>query len=211
MTRRLGVPLVVNDRPDLARARRGGLRPRRPGRPAGRRRAAASASPSGSRRTRRPRSTRPRPTTSASAPSTRRRRRRAGPPSGSSYVRYAAAHARQPWFAIGGIDETNVGDVVAAGADADRRRPRDRRRAGPRARRGGACASTRVEPLRYTWPKPFDGRSPVAQLAEHPAVNRRVVGSSPTRGSPEKSPANAGLFFSGSLNGSRSTSTRARP
>jgi hypothetical protein len=25
-------------------------------------------------------------------------------------------------------------------------------------------------------------RSPVAQLAEHPAVNRRVVGSSPTRG-----------------------------
>ena len=26
------------------------------------------------------------------------------------------------------------------------------------------------------------GRSPVAQLAEHPAVNRRVVGSSPTRG-----------------------------
>ena len=27
-----------------------------------------------------------------------------------------------------------------------------------------------------------DSRSPVAQLAEHPAVNRRVVGSSPTRG-----------------------------
>ena len=31
-------------------------------------------------------------------------------------------------------------------------------------------------------------RSPVAQLAEHPAVNRRVVGSSPTRGV-EESPA----------------------
>src|SRR5436190_1976993 len=30
-------------------------------------------------------------------------------------------------------------------------------------------------------PKPIR-RSPVAQLAEHPAVNRRVVGSSPTRG-----------------------------
>src|SRR5687767_15606842 len=28
-------------------------------------------------------------------------------------------------------------------------------------------------------------RSPVAQLAEHPAVNRRVVGSSPTRGAPK--------------------------
>ena len=28
----------------------------------------------------------------------------------------AAVHARQPWFAIGGIDETNVGEVVAAGA-----------------------------------------------------------------------------------------------
>ena len=29
---------------------------------------------------------------------------------------------------------------------------------------------------------PAEHRSPVAQLAEHPAVNRRVVGSSPTRG-----------------------------
>jgi hypothetical protein len=30
--------------------------------------------------------------------------------------------------------------------------------------------------------RPLLLRSPVAQLAEHPAVNRRVVGSSPTRG-----------------------------
>jgi hypothetical protein len=30
--------------------------------------------------------------------------------------------------------------------------------------------------------RPLLPRSPVAQLAEHPAVNRRVVGSSPTRG-----------------------------
>jgi thiamine-phosphate pyrophosphorylase len=37
-------------------------------------------------------------------------------PVGLALVRYAAAHARQPWFAIGGIDETNVSDVVAAGA-----------------------------------------------------------------------------------------------
>jgi thiamine-phosphate pyrophosphorylase len=31
-------------------------------------------------------------------------------------VRHAARHASVPWFAIGGIDETNVADVVAAGA-----------------------------------------------------------------------------------------------
>lgn len=35
---------------------------------------------------------------------------------GLELVRYAAGHARQPWFAIGGIDRTTVADVVAAGA-----------------------------------------------------------------------------------------------
>jgi thiamine-phosphate pyrophosphorylase len=38
------------------------------------------------------------------------------PAVGLELVRYAATHARQPWFAIGGIDETNVADVVTAGA-----------------------------------------------------------------------------------------------
>ena len=38
------------------------------------------------------------------------------PAVGLEYVRHAAAHARVPWFAIGGIDETNVANVVAAGA-----------------------------------------------------------------------------------------------
>ncbi len=38
------------------------------------------------------------------------------PAVGLELVRYAAEHARQPWFAIGGIDESNVADVVAAGA-----------------------------------------------------------------------------------------------
>jgi thiamine-phosphate pyrophosphorylase len=38
------------------------------------------------------------------------------PAVGLELVRYAAAHARQPWFAIGGIDRTNVEPVVAAGA-----------------------------------------------------------------------------------------------
>jgi thiamine-phosphate pyrophosphorylase len=39
------------------------------------------------------------------------------PPVGLELVRYAAANARQPWFAIGGIDESNVADVVEAGAE----------------------------------------------------------------------------------------------
>jgi thiamine-phosphate pyrophosphorylase len=38
------------------------------------------------------------------------------PAVGLELVRHAAAHARQPWFAIGGIDESNAADVVAAGA-----------------------------------------------------------------------------------------------
>ena len=38
------------------------------------------------------------------------------PAVGLDLVRYAAQHARQPWFAIGGIDETNVREVAAAGA-----------------------------------------------------------------------------------------------
>jgi len=42
------------------------------------------------------------------------------PASGLDYVRYArerATPAAMPWFAIGGIDPTNVGEVVAAGAE----------------------------------------------------------------------------------------------
>jgi len=39
------------------------------------------------------------------------------PAAGLDYVRYAAGHARLPWFAIGGIDESNVAEVVAAGAE----------------------------------------------------------------------------------------------
>ena len=39
------------------------------------------------------------------------------PAVGLELVRYAAVHAKQPWFAIGGIDETNAADVVAAGAE----------------------------------------------------------------------------------------------
>jgi len=38
------------------------------------------------------------------------------PAAGLELVRHAAGHARQPWFAIGGIDPTNVEEVLAAGA-----------------------------------------------------------------------------------------------
>ena len=42
---------------------------------------------------------------------------KAGRPAvGLELVRYAATNARVPWFAIGGIDATNVAEVVAAGA-----------------------------------------------------------------------------------------------
>jgi thiamine-phosphate pyrophosphorylase len=38
-------------------------------------------------------------------------------PVGLELVRYAAAHARKPWFAIGGIDASNAAAVVGAGAE----------------------------------------------------------------------------------------------
>jgi thiamine-phosphate pyrophosphorylase len=38
------------------------------------------------------------------------------PAAGLDYVRYAAANATKPWFAIGGIDIANIDAVVAAGA-----------------------------------------------------------------------------------------------
>ena len=42
---------------------------------------------------------------------------KAGRPAvGLELVRYAAEHARRPWFAIGSIDASNIADVVAAGA-----------------------------------------------------------------------------------------------
>ena len=38
------------------------------------------------------------------------------PATGLELIRHAAATATKPWFAIGGIDEHNIGEVVAAGA-----------------------------------------------------------------------------------------------
>jgi thiamine-phosphate pyrophosphorylase len=114
-TRRLGVPLVVNDRPDLAvlvgadyvhvgqedlpvaEARRFGIRvglsTHSPTELAGAEADYVGVGP-------------------VYATPTKEGR----PAVGLEYVRHAAAHARAPWFAIGGIDVTNVADVVAAGA-----------------------------------------------------------------------------------------------
>jgi thiamine-phosphate pyrophosphorylase len=38
------------------------------------------------------------------------------PAAGLDFIRYAAAAATKPWFAIGGIDQQNIYEVVAAGA-----------------------------------------------------------------------------------------------
>jgi thiamine-phosphate pyrophosphorylase len=115
VTRRLGVPLVVNDRPDLAllaeadyvhlgqddlpvaAARRLGLR-------AGQ----STHAPGELDRTE---------ADYAGVGPVYATPTKAGRPAvGLELVRYAARHARVPWFAIGGIDASNVRDVVAAGA-----------------------------------------------------------------------------------------------
>ena len=115
VTRRLGVPLVVNDRPDLARLAEAdyvhvgqddvpveaarlfgvgvGQSTHAPGELD-----ATSADYAGV------------------GPVFETPTKEGRPAVGLEYVRYAAANARVPWFAIGGIDESTVGDVVAAGA-----------------------------------------------------------------------------------------------
>lgn len=115
VTRRLGVPLVVNDRPDLAllagadfvhvgqedvpveQARRFGIGVGL--------------------------STHAREEIDAAAsdyiavgPVFETPTKAGRPAVGLELVRYAAARARLPWFAIGGIDAANVAEVVAAGA-----------------------------------------------------------------------------------------------
>lgn len=115
-TRRLGVPLVVNDRPDLAAlveadyvhvgqddvpvaaARRFGLRV--------------------GQSTHAPAELDATDADYAGVGPVYATPTKAGRPgTGLAYVRYAAEHARVPWFAIGGIDETTVREVVAAGAE----------------------------------------------------------------------------------------------
>jgi thiamine-phosphate pyrophosphorylase len=116
VTQRLGVPLVVNDRPDLAvlaeadyvhvgqddlpveAARSFGLRVGQSTHaPAELDRTAADYAGVG--------------------PVFETPTKEGRPAAGLGYVQYAAEHARAPWFAIGGIDATNIGEVIAAGAE----------------------------------------------------------------------------------------------
>ena len=115
ITRRLGVPLVVNDRPDLAvlvgadyvhvgqddmstaAARRFGL-------PVGLSTHSAAELD------------RAEADYVGVGPVHATPTKEGRPAVGLELVRYAAEHARVPWFAIGGIDASNIGAVVAAGA-----------------------------------------------------------------------------------------------
>jgi thiamine-phosphate pyrophosphorylase len=115
VTRRLGVPLVVNDRPDLAvlcgadfvhvgqddlpveAARRFGL--------------GVGLSTHGRRELDAANAD-----YAAVGPVFATPTKPGRPPVGLELVRYAAERARVPWFAIGGIDDSNVAEVAAAGA-----------------------------------------------------------------------------------------------
>ncbi|HEY7691121.1 MAG TPA: thiamine phosphate synthase [Gaiellaceae bacterium] len=115
LTRRLGVPLVVNDRPDLARlAEADYVHVGQDDLPVG---AARAFGVGVGQSTHAPAEL---DTTDADyagvGPVYETPTKEGRPAVGLEYVRYAAEHARVPWFAIGGIDETNIREVVAAGA-----------------------------------------------------------------------------------------------
>jgi thiamine-phosphate pyrophosphorylase len=115
LTRRLGVPLVVNDRPDLAGLTEADFvhvgqddLPVAAARAFGLKVGQSTHSPADLL------------ATGADyvgvGPVFETPTKEGRPAAGLEYVRHAAQHAPVPWFAIGGIDETNVADVVAAGA-----------------------------------------------------------------------------------------------
>ena len=66
------------------------------------------------------------------------------PAVGLELVRYAAANARVPFFAIGGLDAANVGEVIERGRRADRRAAGDRRGRRPAGRRARAARPARL-------------------------------------------------------------------
>lgn len=115
VTRRLGVPLVVNDRPDLARLVEADYvhvgqddLPVEAARAFGVDVGQSTHAPSELDATE--------ADYAGVGPVFETPTKEGRPAAGLEYVRYAAAHARLPWFAIGGIDDSTVGDVVAAGA-----------------------------------------------------------------------------------------------
>jgi thiamine-phosphate pyrophosphorylase len=115
VTRRLGVRLVVNDRPDLARlAEADYVHVGQDDLPVA---AARTFGVGVGQSTHAPPELAATDADYAGVGPVYETPTKAGRPAvGLGYVRHAAAHARVPWFAIGGIDETNVAEVVAAGA-----------------------------------------------------------------------------------------------
>jgi thiamine-phosphate pyrophosphorylase len=114
-TRRLGVPLVVNDRPDLARL--AGADYVHLGQDDLPVEAARAFGVAVGQSTHAPAELDATEADYAGVgPVFETPTKEGRPAAGLEYVRYAAVNARMPWFAIGGIDESTVGDVVAAGA-----------------------------------------------------------------------------------------------
>jgi len=115
LTRRLGVPLVVNDRPDLARLVEADyVHVGQDDLPVAAARAFGIAV---GQSTHAPADLAATEADYAGVGPVYETPTKAGrAAAGLEYVRHAAAHAGIPWFAIGGIEETNVAEVVAAGA-----------------------------------------------------------------------------------------------
>jgi len=116
VTRRLGVPLVVNDRPDLALLAEADYvhvgqddLPVAAARQLGLRVGQSTHSPEELDRTD--------ADYAGAGPVYATPTKEGRPAVGLGLVRHAALHARVPWFAIGGIDASNVADVVAYGAE----------------------------------------------------------------------------------------------
>jgi thiamine-phosphate pyrophosphorylase len=115
VTRRLGVPLVVNDRPDLARLAEADYV--HVGQEDLSVEAARAFGLAVGQSTHAPAELDATAADYAGVGPVFDTPTKAGrPAAGLEYVRYAAATARVPWFAIGGIDESTVGEVAAAGA-----------------------------------------------------------------------------------------------
>ena len=92
------------------------------------------------------------------------------PAVGVELVRYAAAHAPVPFFAIGGLNAANIGEVIAAGADARGRAARDRRRRRPGG--GGARAARRAGRARR-------GRAGCGGMSEPAAAEHAALEDAP--------------------------------
>lgn len=115
LTRRLGVPFVVNDRPDLARlAEADYVHVGQDDLPVGEARSFGVGV--GQSTHAEHELDRTEADYAGVGPVYATPTKATAAPVGLDYVRYAAENATLPWFAIGGIDETNVADVVAAGA-----------------------------------------------------------------------------------------------